>query len=810
MAPTADYNINVPGWQEGCTDENPQANASGTVCIMDTGLDVNHPDLKDAVYKFSQSQQEKYGCGPYGMNASGSGEAGDITDYGGHGTHVAGIVAAQWNGVGVSGVANGVKVFPVRIFGTRSEVDEKATLAGFKFLINIAQEVNLKAVNCSWGNIRPQFILTVLVNELGAKGVNTVFASGNRMLDLDENVDSGGQINSVYAITVDAAHPNGSLTDFSCWGQMSTDVLAPGAEILSTVPTSITSEGFYTDNTRFYPEATAQENLLYGIDRFGSATSDVRFFGTNPALDANAKEVGSRTTEVGFDDKGAMSFNVQSLSKSESFLGGYQKAKNGSVFMAIPVNSAADAKWLALRYAVNDSNKFYGGIASITCAKKDDGTPIQVDNYCISALKKGLTASANGSVYWSQWMPKSLNIEGYVNASNEAHAKYLKDPNSLNFETEEVRYKYKDPGEVSGLYVWENNGRKYIIAEVGLGEPEVDRINGSTTLYIDNVAVGNGGSFTGAYEVMAGTSMATPCVAGCLAVIAKDEPESSKLSSDELELEARERAAKLLAAVDYDESLSKLCRTGGRVNLHGQSTFTKKAPLIDRTVCADDELKVSGYFFGTSGKLFIDDEEVETAMWSDTSLTAAVSELTNGTHVVKVLNSDGAVSRALFSYSSDSASGRPLYERDHSLPLSLKEYASNNTARLRGPLVSCNGKLYAMSAGSTGDNCQDMWSYDLASDAWAYVGLPSDYYHGGQYIGCMAALKEKLYLLGWTKKENGEMGQGALWQYDTSTGEWSRVNVKGISTAGCLCTLGDNLFYMADSENLTPARSRCP
>ena len=46
----------------------------------------------------------------------------------------------------------------------------------------------------------------------------------------------------------------------------------------------------------------------------------------------------------------------------------------GSVFLAIPVKSAADAKWIGLRYAVNDSNKFSSGIASITCAKKDDGS----------------------------------------------------------------------------------------------------------------------------------------------------------------------------------------------------------------------------------------------------------------------------------------------------------------------------------------------------------------------------------------------------------------------------------------------------
>ena len=76
-------------------------------------------------------------------------------------------------------------------------VSQKATVEGFKFLVDAAQEINLKAVNCSWGNVRAEFILTVMANELGKKGVNIVFASGNRMLDLDDNIDSGGQINSI-------------------------------------------------------------------------------------------------------------------------------------------------------------------------------------------------------------------------------------------------------------------------------------------------------------------------------------------------------------------------------------------------------------------------------------------------------------------------------------------------------------------------------------------------------------------------------------------------------------------------------------
>ena len=46
LSPTAGYTMEVPGWQEGRTNPNAPANAGGTICIMDTGVDTDHPDLQ--------------------------------------------------------------------------------------------------------------------------------------------------------------------------------------------------------------------------------------------------------------------------------------------------------------------------------------------------------------------------------------------------------------------------------------------------------------------------------------------------------------------------------------------------------------------------------------------------------------------------------------------------------------------------------------------------------------------------------------------------------------------------------------------
>ena len=64
-SPTAGYSLNVPGWNGS------DPNASGTVCVVDTGLDTSHPDLQQALFTFSAEQQVKYGCGPHGRNFAG-------------------------------------------------------------------------------------------------------------------------------------------------------------------------------------------------------------------------------------------------------------------------------------------------------------------------------------------------------------------------------------------------------------------------------------------------------------------------------------------------------------------------------------------------------------------------------------------------------------------------------------------------------------------------------------------------------------------------------------------------------------------
>ena len=354
------------------------------------------------------------------------------------------------------------------------------------------------------------------------------------------------------------------MSDFSCWGQNSTDVFGPGASIYSTVvreaaKISDQNEGVdlkdpkvkdvYSRSRyeRFLPEATAAENLLtlsgaegkVGIERFDGSESPVRIFDANPALDANAREIGGLNLTLGFDDKRSAAVPLGSVVKTipGDVATGKPETMEGAVYLAIPVKSAADAKHVALQCAMSDAFKPSGSIAAITCAKKDGGAPVEINGTAVRTLKTGWTGAAGTNVYQCQWSNISYNIDEYIKASNKLRA-------MTDAEMEEQGVirpgSYVDPGEVTGAYGWKDKGREYVIAKFNMTAlSRMTSMSDSSTLLFDNVAVGNAHAAFGGYMIMSGTSMATPAVAGCVAVVAKDEPESKGVDEAALEQLAR-------------------------------------------------------------------------------------------------------------------------------------------------------------------------------------------------------------------------------------------------------------------------------
>ena len=815
-APAVDkygYTLNVPDWFAGRSNENARPNASGTVCIMDTGIDVKHPDLQGVLYEFTAEQQMEYGCGPYGYNASGDEyPVNTVRASGDHGMHVAGIVAAAWNLQGTSGVAHGIKIFAVNVLGGNSRVmTMSSVIKGFQFLVKAAKDVNLKAVNCSWGTKQTCFALGTMVNELGKKGVNTAIATGNDHENLDDRLELASQVtNSPYAIRVNAAGPDGKPTVFSSYGQTSTDVYAPGQGILSTYPVEVTlgSGEFFSCQrfVRFFPTGADPASLV-ACERFDSETPGVKFFKANPAISENAEEITPTRQDAGFGDKHSVSFKLSDLAKeshSKTEMQGLV-GENGYLYMAIPVNSTEDltnAKWISAAFAMSDGFRPAGGVASVTYKNAED-KPVEVDTSPSIALKQGWESASSAELYQVQWHIGSFFCDAIAQAASEAHDRINAGEQFVQ-SSQAGTFAYKDPGVLSGLYGWENGGKTYVIAKVAL-DRTLSGPPSDTALYIDEVAVGRGYEGGGAYEYMSGTSMASPAIAGCMAVIAKDEPESATLTDAQLEQEARERAAKLLASVDYDADLAKLCRTGGRVNLAANHGFAKKAPLITRVTSDGSALTITGYFFGTSGSLEIDGASVTASSWSDEKIVAPVSGLGRGSHVVKVVNADGAVSQAVFSHAAGTGSAAALYEHDLALPTSVASFGMQH--RLWGSLVACDGSIYGSTATIKYQQVQGIWRYDIAKNAWSSIALPDGYLNAPLEMNNMAEYNGSLYLCNHCAEPNGGASDEThLWRYDPAKNAWTMINMV-VPSGAALCSFGGKLFFVGGWYSNVPGIS---
>jgi subtilisin family serine protease len=181
--------------------------------IIDTGIDLNHPDLNVDVAK--------------GMTFVA--RTSTPEDDHGHGTHCAGIVAAIDNTVGVVGVAAGAPVVPVKVLDKRGSGSMSVIIAGVDFVT--ANGVAGDAANMSLGGgiYEP---LDLEVVEMAAKGIFVALAAGNE--SDNANNHSPARANGTNVYTISACDKNDVWASFSNYGNPPIDYCAPGVSILST------------------------------------------------------------------------------------------------------------------------------------------------------------------------------------------------------------------------------------------------------------------------------------------------------------------------------------------------------------------------------------------------------------------------------------------------------------------------------------------------------------------------------------------------------------------------------------------------
>ena len=182
-----------------------------TIAIVDTGVDVNHPDLKDKIVPGHSSFPDS----PFN------------TDLNGHGTHCSGIAAASVNnGIGVAGVAPFAKIQPVKVLDDSGSGSDASVAEG----IDWAADHGAQVISMSLGGPTPSKAIEEAVQKALAHNIIVIVAMGN---DGDDSLSYPAAVPGVVA--VGATDKNDKIANFSQFGKH-ISVSAPGVDILSTFP----------------------------------------------------------------------------------------------------------------------------------------------------------------------------------------------------------------------------------------------------------------------------------------------------------------------------------------------------------------------------------------------------------------------------------------------------------------------------------------------------------------------------------------------------------------------------------------------
>jgi hypothetical protein len=191
-----------PSWQL-----TKQHNVS--IAVLDTGIDNSHPDLTSVRGGVNTIDSTHWGSDVYG-----------------HGTHVAGTIAAADNSIGVVGVAPGFDIYAVKVLNDSGLGNTTSVARGIEWAVNN----NIKIVSMSLGSSGNAITLEEACDAAYQAGVLLVAAAGN---ESGSNVYYPARYISVIAVS--ASDSNNKLAGFSNVGP-TVELIAPGVNIRSTTP----------------------------------------------------------------------------------------------------------------------------------------------------------------------------------------------------------------------------------------------------------------------------------------------------------------------------------------------------------------------------------------------------------------------------------------------------------------------------------------------------------------------------------------------------------------------------------------------
>lgn len=217
-----------------------------TVCVIDTGIDYTHPDLGGC---FGSE------CKVAGGYDFANKDENPIDDHN-HGTHVAGIIAA--NGA-VRGVAPDAKLIAIKVCTSKGVCYDDDIIAGIRWCVNNSLKFNISAISMSLGgglyeNYCNDDPLSPVINEAVGQNITMVVASGN--YGSKTAISAPACVESVLA--VGSTTKSDGMSSFSNRNKL-LKIVAPGSNIYSTI---INGHGTYSGTSMATPHASGVVALI--------------------------------------------------------------------------------------------------------------------------------------------------------------------------------------------------------------------------------------------------------------------------------------------------------------------------------------------------------------------------------------------------------------------------------------------------------------------------------------------------------------------------------------------------------------------
>lgn len=557
--PEAALSINAAsGWAKLSGDEDEVV-----VAVIDSGVFCDHEDLAEIMWTNPGNIGLK---GEHGFDFCNNDD--DPVDDDDHGSHCSGTIAAQANNAkGVAGVASkaNVKIMAIKILsgdggGGGSAFD---TYGAYNYIYKaILGGVNVVAINDSWGGYYHGTIYDYLIDLLGEEGAISYIAAGNEAVDNDRLYNFPSNSDSEFAVTVGAADVSGAPTPFSCYGKKSVDVFGPGQNILSSVAhdsyfPELYDEGLFNETTEYYAEFNADTVVTNGTitPSVGAKAGDgVKGFGS---LIFAKQRFNYLDDDFEISDDAYLELSVENNS--------YFNADN-PYRLKVTVRNAQPGEGYFLYFPYEKNPLTTGG----------DNTCYSVTAECIASEDGYETFFLSGEVYRADDGLLSIDNGYYVSATISDYdgmawhtSSYGKGDSFLMSadavaETEYGFGFYVNGDEVDGETEGEAHDLSFYLDSFAISKPDIELEPGTS------------------YDLMSGTSQATPAVCGAGALLAALNPRQEGESGGDY---ARRIRSKLFSCVRRTDELKDLCSTGGYVDL---SLIDEAVPSISEAYCGVD------------------------------------------------------------------------------------------------------------------------------------------------------------------------------------------------------------------------------